>query len=167
MLQSTSPFTYSLAQDAGRWGQHTANLLRNDFRLVLKMARCLNKIRQETTGKRNGNELRAIRQVKLKWCHKMNRVRNGQNCYPQVISCCSVRQTHRWHGEEVKHIYELYFRTVWARNTHRSTDDGICKILQIIFLRSLIFVNRNVTPSTAHVTITTGPLILTNDLRSL
>jgi hypothetical protein len=40
--------------------------VRNDFRLVLKMARCLNKIRQEKTGKRNGNELRAIRQVKMK-----------------------------------------------------------------------------------------------------
>jgi hypothetical protein len=64
-------------------------------------------------------------------------------------------------------VKELYFRTVWARNTHRSKDDGICKILQMIFLHSVIFVNGNVTPSTGHVRLTTDPLILTKDLRSL
>lgn len=36
----------------------------------------------------------------------------------------------------------------------------------MIFLQTRTFTNGNMKPSTGHITLTTAPLILTNDLRS-
>lgn len=113
----------------------------------------------------------------------MNRVRNGQNCYQQTVSCFNVKQTHRWHAEDgrtrqertdaadVKHVYR---NCMWSgilklcgHETHalRRTTEFVKQIPPADDISPISDIHKW-KPSTGHVTLTTVPLILTHDLKS-